>query len=98
MQLLAYSDSDWVFCLMTRKYVTGYCIFLGKSLLSWKSKRQATISRSSSKVEYKVMSSIVSEIIWLVQLLSDLGFDHLALVNLPCDNQFANHFALYLVY
>ncbi|XP_071722751.1 uncharacterized mitochondrial protein AtMg00810-like [Rutidosis leptorrhynchoides] len=47
LQLRSYFDAHWAKCPMTRKSVTGFCVFLDKSLISWKSKKQSTVSRSS---------------------------------------------------
>nr|GEV67190.1 ribonuclease H-like domain-containing protein [Tanacetum cinerariifolium] len=51
--LVAYSDADWAGCPTTCRSTSGYCVFLGNNLLSWSSKRQFTISRSSAEVEYR---------------------------------------------
>ncbi|GKF98370.1 hypothetical protein Tco_0297153, partial [Tanacetum coccineum] len=50
LKLRAYADADWAKYPKTRKSVTGYCVFLGNSVVSWKSKKQATLSRSSLKL------------------------------------------------
>ncbi|GAA0147334.1 hypothetical protein LIER_42949 [Lithospermum erythrorhizon] len=87
--LFAYYDSDWTKCPGTRKFVTGYYLMLGTSLISWKSKTQATVARSSSKAEHRSGVMTVCELKWLSYILSDM----LVEVNLPipiyCDNKSA---------
>lgn len=70
--VIAYCDSDWASCPYTRKSVTGYLVMLGDSLINWKSKKQSTISKSSTKLEYKSMASTVAQLIWFLGLLKDL--------------------------
>lgn len=68
--LIAYSDADWAGCPSTRRSTSGYCVYLGNNLISWSSKRQATVSRSSAEAEYRGVANAVSETTWLRSLLT----------------------------
>nr|GEZ87010.1 ribonuclease H-like domain-containing protein [Tanacetum cinerariifolium] len=63
--LVAYSDADWAGCPTTRRSTSGYCVFLGNNLLSWSSKRQLTLSRSSAEAEYRGVANAAAETCWL---------------------------------
>ena len=64
----------------------GYCFLLGDSLISWRSKKQTVVARSSTKAEYRVLVATTAELIWLRWLLQDLGVDCSTATKLHCDN------------
>jgi len=49
LQLYGWYDSDWAGCPLIRRYVTGWLVLLGSSPISWKTKKQHTVSRSSAE-------------------------------------------------
>ncbi|XP_074327795.1 secreted RxLR effector protein 161-like [Apium graveolens] len=93
LELRAYSDADWDGDPEDRKSTTDFCIFLGNSLILWKSKKHDIVSRSSSEAEYRAMASTTSEIVWLHRLLADLGISLPNSTPLYCDNKNAIHIA-----
>jgi hypothetical protein len=57
--LIVYSDADWCGCPDSRRSTSGCCVYLGDNLVSWSSKRQTTVSRSSAEAEYRAVAHVV---------------------------------------
>lgn len=93
LHLSGFSDSDWGGCPDSRKSVSGYFFFLGSSLISWRSKKQTTVARSSSEAEYRALASATCELHWLTFLLQDLRVTCPRQPALYCDNRNALHIA-----
>ena len=74
-------------CPDSRRSWSGFCIFLGSSLVSWKSKKQAIVSRFSEEAEYRSMANTTCEIVWLLALLKDLQVNHPSPAFMFGDNQ-----------
>ncbi|KAI3508923.1 hypothetical protein L1887_23945 [Cichorium endivia] len=94
--LVAYSDSDWLGCPYSRRSRTGYLLLLGGAPVSWKSKKQSVVSRSSAEAEYRAMATTVSEVLWVRWLLSELDMVITTPTSLMCDNESAKHILIIL--
>jgi len=76
LNLIGFCDSNWGACPISCKSLTSYFTMLGGSPISWKTKKQTTVSRSSAEAEYRAMAFATSELVWLKSFLAVLGIFH----------------------
>ncbi|XP_028214913.1 uncharacterized protein LOC114396957 [Glycine soja] len=94
LDLFAFFDADWAGCPTNRHSTIGYCIYLGRNLISWCAKKQPTISQSSTEAKYRAMAKTTIELTWLTFLLQDLRISLASLPLLYCDNLNALHMTI----
>ena len=86
LQLIAYNDADWAGNPIDRRSTSGFCIYFGHSPVSWCSKKQPTVARSSTEFEYRCLAQKTVEFFWLCMLLRDLCIYLPVMPLIWCDN------------
>ncbi|KAM5578991.1 hypothetical protein ABKV19_009000 [Rosa sericea] len=97
LDVSGYTDADWAGNITDRRSTSGYFTFVGGNLVTWKSKKQKVVARSSAEAEYRGMARGLCEMLWLRNLLRDLGFRQKKAMSLYCDNKAAIEIAHNLV-
>jgi hypothetical protein len=87
--LVGYCDSDWAGCTEDRRSTSGQIFLLGTSVISWSSKKQATVALSSAEAEYIALNSAACQAVWLRKILEDVGQMQQQPTPIYCDNQSA---------
>lgn len=90
---VGFSDADWAACKDTRRSVSGICMFVGDSLVSWRSKKHDTVSCSTAEAKFRAMGLATKEMIWLARLLLEFRVPFHPPAYLYCDNTFAIYIA-----
>jgi hypothetical protein len=86
--LIGYSDSNYAGCKVDRKSTSRTCQFLGRSQVSWSSKKQTSIALTTTEAEYIAAGQCCTQLLWMRQTLQDFGYN-LSKIPLLCDNESA---------
>jgi hypothetical protein len=92
--LWGFSDANWGGDLDDRKSTMAYIIFLGDNPISWRTRKQKVVARSSTEAEYRALATTASDIAWIKSLLDELGLKLREPPLLLCDNVGATQLSL----
>jgi hypothetical protein len=86
LRINAFSYIDWAGCPDDRRSTGGFAVYLESNLISWSTRKQATMSHSSTKAKYKSLANAIAEVIWLQTIMRELGVMQSRVPCLWCDN------------
>ena len=86
LTLSAFTDADWAGDPDDHRSTSSFLVYLGPNPITWSAKKQLTVSRSSTELEYRALALATAEVCWLRTLLKDLGVFISEAPILWCDN------------
>ncbi|KAE8655314.1 Coatomer subunit epsilon-1 [Hibiscus syriacus] len=86
LQIKACTDADWGSDPDDRRSIFGYCVYLGSHLLSWSSRKQRSVSRSTVEAEYRSLADTTAEVLWVKAVLDDMNVELSQTPVIWCDN------------
>jgi hypothetical protein len=86
LQLSSYSDATWDTDPSDFRSISAYCVFLGSSLVSWKTKKQTVVAHSSAEAELRALACVTVEVTWLRWLLANFGISLTTPTTVRCDS------------
>uniref|UniRef100_A0A2N9EE05 Reverse transcriptase Ty1/copia-type domain-containing protein n=1 Tax=Fagus sylvatica TaxID=28930 RepID=A0A2N9EE05_FAGSY len=89
LQIEAYTDADWAGSITDRRSTSGYCSFVGGNLVTWRSKKQNVVARSSAEAEFRAVAHGICEVMWIKRMLEELKASDSLPMKLYCDNKAA---------
>lgn len=89
LDLILYTDSDFAGSRVDYRSTSGYCTILGGNLVTWRSKKQSVVSKSSTEAEFRAMSKGIDEAMWIKNLLEELKIPYIKPITIRCDNKSA---------
>ena len=89
LDLVLYTDSDFAGSRVDYRSTTGYCTLFGGNLVTWRSKKQSVVSKSSTEAEFRAMSKGIDEVMWIKHLLEELKISYIKPITIRCDNKSA---------
>ncbi|KAK1410452.1 hypothetical protein QVD17_36989 [Tagetes erecta] len=98
LTLTAFADSDWGGTNDGGRSTSAYLLYLGSNIISWRSSRQKSVSRSSTEAEYKALANAAAELSWVQNILQELGITLPHCPRLFCDNTGATYLCANPVY
>lgn len=86
LPLFGFSNAYWAACYDDCKSIGGHCVFLGESLVSWSSRKQQAVARSSTKSKYRSLYNLAAKVLWIRSLLNEINLPFPTACILWCDN------------
>eukprot|EP00261_Vitis_vinifera_P038360 XP_019079603.1 PREDICTED: uncharacterized protein LOC109123660 [Vitis vinifera] len=87
LQIETYTNADWAGSIVDRRSTSGYYSFVGGNLVTWRSKKQNVVTRSSAEAEFRAVAHGICEIMWIRRLLEELKMTGSSPMKLYCDNK-----------
>ncbi|RVW35065.1 Retrovirus-related Pol polyprotein from transposon RE1 [Vitis vinifera] len=87
LQVDVFTDANWAGSVIDKRSTSRYCTFVGGNLVTWQSKKQSVVARSSAKAEFRVVAHGICEVLWIKQLLEELKATSPLPMKVFCDNK-----------